>query len=51
MSESETSKKITRVIKLADALVQDVMKGTEKLREAMKELKGEKKEDEEEKGE
>lgn len=51
MPESETSKKITRVIRIADELAQDLVKGAEELREAMKELKGEKKEGEEEKGE
>lgn len=51
MPESETSKKITRVIKLADKFIQDLVKGAEELREAMKELEGEKKEDKEEKGE
>lgn len=39
MPESETSKKITKVIKLADKLVRDIRKDTESLREAMKELK------------
>jgi len=40
MPESETSKKITRIIKLADRVAQDVKKGAEELREAMKELRG-----------
>jgi len=50
MPESETSKKITRVIKLADNLIQDLVKGVEELREAMKELTGEKKEEKDEPG-
>lgn len=45
MPESETSKKIRDVIKLADKLVQDIVKGVEKLREAARELRGEKKEE------
>ncbi len=39
MPASETSKKITKVIKLADKLIQDTVKGLEKLQEAAKELK------------
>jgi len=58
MPESETSKKLTRVIKLADALAQNLKKDVEKLLDVLKELKGKKREDkgdepgvEEEKGE
>ena len=46
MPESETSKKIREVIKLADKLIQDLKKGAEKLREAARELRGEEKEEE-----
>ena len=45
MSESETSKKIRELIKLADKFVQDVKKDIEALRKAAKELEGEKKEE------
>ncbi|KKN59510.1 hypothetical protein LCGC14_0541240 [marine sediment metagenome] len=47
MPESETAKKATKLIKAADKLIQDVIKGAEKLREAARDLK----KDEEEKGE
>lgn len=46
MPESETSKKIREVIKLADKFVQDVTKDIKALRKAAKELEGEKKEKE-----
>lgn len=45
MSESETSKKIREVVKLADKLIQDLMNDVTKLREAARELR----KDEEEK--
>lgn len=45
MPESETSKKIREVIKLADKFVQDVTKDIKALRKAAKELEGEKKEE------
>lgn len=45
MPESETSKKIREVIKLADKFVQDVKKDIEALRKAAKELEGEKREE------
>jgi len=51
MPESETSKKITRVVKLADGLAQDLKRGVEKLLEAVRELRESGKDDEEEKGE
>ena len=44
MTESETSKKITKVIKLADKFIQDMRKNIEALRKAAKELEDEKKE-------
>lgn len=46
MPESETAKKVTKFIKAADKLVQDVVKGAGKLREAARELRGEEKREE-----
>ena len=51
MSESEMAKNVTRLIKALDKLVQDVLDGVLKLREAARDLKREKQKDEEEKGE
>ena len=45
MPESEMAQKVTKFIKAADKLVQDLVKDAEKLREAAKELRGEKKEE------
>lgn len=39
MPESETSRKITKLVKAADRLVQDTQKNIKKLREAVEELK------------
>lgn len=49
MPQSDLSKKLTKAIKVADKLVEDVLKGTRKLREALRELR--KADDEEKKGE
>ena len=51
MPESEMSQKITRLIKAADKLIQDIQKDTRKLLEATEELreKGKKEGDGEEK--
>ena len=43
MPESELAKKVTKFIKAADKLVQNLKKDAEKLREAAEELKGEEK--------
>jgi len=47
MSESETSKKVTKAIKAIDKLVADILKDSRKVSEALKELKehGEEKKD------
>ena len=50
MSESEIAKKVTKFVKEADKLVQDVLKGAWKLREAARDLKRGKQEGEEENG-
>lgn len=39
MAESETSKKVTKAIKAIDKLVADILKGSRKVSEALKELK------------
>ena len=44
MSESETSKNIREVVKLADKLIQDILKNVEKLREAARALRKDEKE-------
>ena len=46
MPESELAKKVTKFIKAADKLVQNLKKDAEKLREAAEELKGEEKKEE-----
>ncbi len=42
MPESELAKKVTKFIKAADKLIQDLAKDAERLREAARELKEEK---------
>lgn len=51
MPESEYAKKFHTAIKTIDKLIQDILKGTEKLRKAMRELRESGKDDEDEKGE
>jgi len=39
MPESETAKKITKVVKLADKMLVEIVRNTQKLVEALRELK------------